>query len=36
MKNSRSTPLLPSLEHLAALSDGTGVIQHAVETIPNR
>lgn len=36
MKNSRSTPLLPSLEHLAALSDDTGVIQHAVETIPNR
>ncbi len=36
MKNSRSTPLLPSLEHLAALTDDIGVIQHAVETIPNR
>jgi hypothetical protein len=30
------TPLLPTLEHLAVLSDGTGVIQHANETVPNR
>ncbi|HKU82230.1 MAG TPA: hypothetical protein VJP76_08690 [Candidatus Tumulicola sp.] len=36
MKPSRSTPLLPTLEHVAALSDGTGIIQHAVESIPNR
>lgn len=27
---------LPSLEHLAALSDDVGVIQHAVEDLPNR
>jgi uncharacterized protein YyaL (SSP411 family) len=27
---------LPSLDHLAALTDDTGVIQHAVESIPNR
>jgi hypothetical protein len=30
------TPLLPTLQHLAVLSDGTGVIQHATETVPNR
>ena len=29
-------PLLPSLDHLAALTDDTGVIQHAVESVPNR
>jgi len=29
-------PLLPSLEHLVALSDDTGIIQHACETVPNR
>lgn len=28
--------MLPSLEHLVALSDDTGIIQHAVETVPNR
>ena len=27
---------VPSLEHLIALSDDTGVIQHAVENVPNR
>lgn len=27
---------LPSLEHVVTLSDGTGIIQHAVETVPNR
>lgn len=27
---------LPTLEHLIALSDDTGVIQHAVEDVPNR
>jgi hypothetical protein len=27
---------LPPLDHLLALSDGTGVIQHAVETVPDR
>lgn len=27
---------MPSLEHLSALSDDTGVIQHAVEDVPNR
>ena len=27
---------LPDLQYLALLSDGTGVIQHAVESIPNR
>jgi hypothetical protein len=32
----RSSPKLPSLEHVVALSDDTGIIQHAVETIPNR
>jgi len=36
MKPSRSTPLLPTLEHVATLSDGTGIIQHAVESVPNR
>jgi hypothetical protein len=30
------TPLLPSLEHLVVLSDDTGVIQHATETVPER
>ncbi len=34
MKN--RTPLLPTLEHLAVLSDNTGIIQHAKETVPNR
>ncbi|HJT37360.1 MAG TPA: glycosyl transferase family 1, partial [Actinomycetota bacterium] len=29
-------PALPSLEHLAALSDDVGIIQHASETVPNR
>jgi len=28
--------LLPSLEHLATLSDDTGVVQHAIESVPNR
>jgi uncharacterized protein YyaL (SSP411 family) len=32
----RPRPLLPSLDHLAALSDDTGVIQHALESVPNR
>jgi hypothetical protein len=33
----RSRPaLLPTLEHLAVLSDGTGLIQHANESVPNR
>ncbi len=27
---------LPPLDHLAVLTDGVGVIQHAVETVPNR
>ncbi|MEO6913117.1 MAG: hypothetical protein ABI182_03725 [Candidatus Baltobacteraceae bacterium] len=27
---------LPTLEHLIALSDDTGIIQHAVEDVPNR
>jgi hypothetical protein len=27
---------LPPLDHLLAMTDGTGVIQHATETIPNR
>ncbi|HEY1656173.1 MAG TPA: hypothetical protein VGF86_13790 [Candidatus Tumulicola sp.] len=36
MKNARGAVLLPSLEHVVALSDDTGIIQHAVETIPNR
>ncbi|MEO6834836.1 MAG: hypothetical protein ABI231_02885 [Candidatus Tumulicola sp.] len=30
------TPLLPSLDYLAVLSDDTGVIQHATETVPDR
>jgi hypothetical protein len=29
-------PLLPSLEHLAVLSDDTGIIQHATDTVPDR
>jgi hypothetical protein len=29
-------PAIPPLDHLLILSDDTGVIQHAVETIPNR
>jgi hypothetical protein len=29
-------PALPTLAHLAVLSDDTGVIQHAVESVPNR
>ncbi|HVA34139.1 MAG TPA: hypothetical protein VNG31_08335 [Candidatus Baltobacteraceae bacterium] len=29
-------PALPPLDHLAVLSDETGVIQHAVETVPDR
>ncbi len=33
MKGIRS---LPTLEHLITLSDDTGVIQHAVEDVPNR
>ena len=28
--------LVPGLEHLAVLSDNTGVIQHATESVPNR
>ncbi|MGB8519354.1 MAG: hypothetical protein WCD38_04260 [Candidatus Tumulicola sp.] len=28
--------LVPGLEHLAVLSDDTGVIQHATESVPNR
>lgn len=36
MKPSRSTPLLPTLEHVVTLSDDTGIIQHAVESVPNR
>ena len=28
--------LVPGLEHLAVLTDGTGVIQHATESVPNR
>lgn len=27
---------LPSLDHVVALSDGTGIIQHAIESVPNR
>ncbi len=27
---------LPSLEHVIALSDDTGIIQHAIESVPNR
>lgn len=30
------TRALPTLEHMIALSDDTGIIQHAVEDIPNR
>jgi len=30
------TNLLPGLDHLAVLSDDTGVIQHANESVPNR
>ncbi|MDQ2681587.1 MAG: glycosyl transferase, partial [Candidatus Eremiobacteraeota bacterium] len=30
------TRTLPTLEHLIALSDDTGIIQHAVEDVPNR
>jgi len=29
-------PALPTLEHLAVLSDDAGVIQHATENVPNR
>ncbi|MBV8155462.1 MAG: hypothetical protein JO029_04440 [Candidatus Eremiobacteraeota bacterium] len=29
-------PTLPTLEHLAVLSDDAGVIQHATENVPNR
>jgi hypothetical protein len=36
MKSARGATLLPTLEHVAALSDDTGIIQHAVETVPNR
>ena len=36
MKSSRSAPLLPSLDHVATLSDDTGIVQHAVESVPNR
>ena len=28
--------MLPALEHVAVLSDNTGIIQHANETVPNR
>lgn len=36
MKSARGATLLPTLEHVAALSDDTGIIQHAVESVPNR
>jgi hypothetical protein len=29
-------PALPTLEHLATLTDDVGIIQHAVESVPNR
>lgn len=29
-------PALPSLEHLATLTDDVGIIQHATESVPNR
>ncbi len=29
-------PSLPTLEHLAVLSDSAGIIQHATENVPNR
>jgi hypothetical protein len=32
----KSSPSLPPLDYLATLSDDTGVIQHAVEDVPNR
>jgi len=31
-----NSPKLPSLDYVAALSDDVGIIQHAVETVPNR
>lgn len=35
LKSDGATPL-PTLEHLITLSDDTGVIQHALEDVPNR
>jgi len=29
-------PVVPPLDHLIALSDDTGIIQHALEAVPNR
>ena len=29
-------PQLPPLDHVAVMTDGVGIIQHAVETVPNR
>jgi hypothetical protein len=36
MSGPRLEPLLPSLAHLIALSDDTGIVQHATYDIPNR
>lgn len=36
LRKPRGAAAIPPLDHLAALSDNVGVIQHAIENVPNR